>query len=383
MIWSIFIKSIKEQLRNFWILILTVSMAPFFVFVYFLINEASQPHYDIIVLNLDQGVQAEGLNKNLGDSVVPALNDYIIQTENAPLSVKSIDSRQEAIKQLEAKKVEALLVLPLNFSQTLLADTTVAPELEIVGDLTSTGYLIAAVWLGELMNHFVGDVAMVASPFSVKETALGHSGQVDEFELWMPGMLILSIIMLMFSATIAIVTEVDQGTILRLKLSGMKAWQFLVGVGLTQVLVGMIAILLTLISASILGFEMRGSVWSFLVIAILTSVSMIAFSLILAALTRSVTDVLVIGNFPLFLFMFFTGAAFPISVQPWFYIGGYGVSWQSLMSPAPAITALQKVSIMGAGIEEVLGELLVLVGITLLYFAVGLWSFNKRHLRTN
>ncbi|MCF7923113.1 MAG: ABC transporter permease, partial [Candidatus Marinimicrobia bacterium] len=196
-----------------------------------------------------------------------------------------------------------------------------------------------------------------------------------------PGMLILSIIMLMFSATIAIIVEVDQGTILRLKMSGIKAWQFLVGVGASQVLVGLIAIFLTLAAASSLGFEMRGSFLSFLLIAVLTSISMVAFSLILAAVTRSVTDVLVVGNFPLFLFMFFSGAAFPISPKAWFYLGDYGVSWQTLMSPAPAISALQKMSITGLSLGDVQGELLALILMTFIYFVVGLWGFKHRHLR--
>ncbi|NQT64044.1 MAG: ABC transporter permease, partial [Candidatus Marinimicrobia bacterium] len=196
------------------------------------------------------------------------------------------------------------------------------------------------------------------------------------------GMLILSIIMLMFSATIEIIVEVDQGTILRLKLSGMEGWQFLVGVGSSQVLVGLIAIFLTLGAATSLGFELRGSLLAFLLITVLTSISMVAFSLILAALTRSVTDVLVVGNFPLFLFMFFSGAAFPISPNAWFYLGDYGVSWQSLMSPAPAIYALQKISIMGMGLGDIQGELLALSLMTAIYFALGLWSFQRRHLRT-
>ena len=383
MIWAIFIKSVKEQLRNFWILLLTVSMAPFFVFVYFLINEASQPHFTVLILNHDQGIVQEGQVSNLGDSLLPTLTQMIIDVENAPVSLKSIATRDQAIQKIETRSAEALLVLPKDFTQAILIDSSMVPEIEIIGDLTSVGYLISAVWLGELVDGYIADVTRESPTYTFKETPIGHSGQVDEFELWMPGMLILSIIMLMFSATVAIITEVDQGTILRLKLSGMKAWQFLIGVGLTQVLVGLIAILLTFVSAISLGFEMRGSLFSFMLIAVLASVSMIAFSLILAALTRSVTDVLVVGNFPLFLFMFFTGAAFPISVQPWFYIGDYGVSWQSLMSPAPAISALQKISIMGVGLSDVWGELLVLITVTLIYFLVGLWSFNKRHLRTN
>jgi len=382
MIWAIFTKSVKEQLRNIWILILTVSMAPFFVFVYFLINEASQPHYRALIVNLDQGVKMQDEDLNLGNTIPPYFQEYIDGVENMPLSVSSSKTRELAVKKIENSKADLLLVIPDNFTRILLAETPAMPEIEIVGNLTSTGYLISAVWLGELFNDFMAQQTKQERLYHVKETALGLSGQIDEFELWMPGMLILSIIMLMFSATIAIIVEVDQGTILRLKLSGMKAWQFLVGVGSSQVLVGIIAIFLTLGAATSLGFEMRGAFSLFLLITILTSISMIAFSLVLAAVTRSVTDVLVVGNFPLFLFMFFSGAAFPISPQAWFYLGDYGVSWQTLMSAAPAISALQKISIMGVGLTDVWGELLALVLMTLIYFMVGLWGFQRRHLRT-
>ena len=382
MIWAIFTKSVKEQLRNFWILILTVSMAPFFVFVYYLINEASQPHYQALLLNLDQGVQVQGEEINLGQDLLPEFQEYIGRVENIPLTIRSADSRDAAIKKIESHKVHVLVVIPTHFSQTILSEPPTAPEIEIVGNLTSTGYLISAVWMGEMLNDFMAHQTGKGRLFAVQETALGLSGQVDEFELWMPGMLILSIIMLMFSATIAIIVEVDQGTILRLKLSGMKAGQFLLGVGASQVLVGIIAIFLTLGAATSLGFEMRGAFSSFLLITILTSISMIAFSLILAASTRSVTDVLVVGNFPLFLFMFFSGAAFPISPEAWFYLGDYGVSWQTLMSAAPAISALQKISIMGVGLRDVEGELLALTLMTIIYFLIGLWGFQRRHLRT-
>ena len=382
MIWSIFTKGVKEQLRNFWILILTVSMAPFFVFVYFLINEASQPTYQAFILNLDKGIQIQDESINLGEKLLPEFQRYLGSVENMPLNIYSADSRKGTIKKIESHKADVLVVIPPDFSQSILTEPSRAPEIEIVGNLTSTGYLISAVWLGEMLNDFMANQAGLSRLFVVKETALGLSDQVDEFELWMPGMLILSIIMLMFSATIAIIVEVDQGTILRLKLSGMKAWQFLIGVGASQVLVGIIAIFLTLGVATSLGFEMRGAFSSFLLITILTSISMIAFSLILAASTRSVTDVLVVGNFPLFLFMFFSGAAFPISTNAWFYLGDYGVSWQTLMSAAPAISALQKISIMGVGLSDVGGELLALAIMTSIYFVIGLWGFQRRHLRT-
>jgi len=380
MIWPVFIKSIKEQLRNYWILLLTISLAPFFVFIYYLINEASQPSYDILVLNQDRGAVTGNQPLNMGEQVLSFVLESISATPDLPLKANQVTERQAGLSRLEQHKADVLLVIPAEFSSTLMDSSGHAPTLEIIGDLTRTSYIISAVWLAEILNEFMIVSTGKQHLYMLTETPLGYSAQVSEFDMWMPGILILAIIMLMFSATIAIITEVDKGTILRLKLSKLKAWQFLLGVGGTQIIVGIVSILLTLMAAVSLGFELHGSYLVFLLITVLASISMIAFSLILAAVTRSVTDVLIVGNFPLFLFMFFTGAAFPMRAKALFHIGGYEISWQSLMSPTHAINALNKISIMGLGLSDILPELAALTTVTIIYFLIGIWGFQKRHL---
>jgi ABC-2 type transport system permease protein len=192
--------------------------------------------------------------------------------------------------------------------------------------------------------------------------------------------LILSVIMLMFSATIAIVTEVEQKTIIRLKLSKLSVVEYLSGVSLVQILIGIISVLLTLLVAVWLGFSSSGSFTLLISVVILASISIIAFSLIVAALTKTVNEVLIVGNFPLFLFMFFTGAAFPIEGATLFTLAGYPITLQGLMSPTHAISALNKVLIMHMGLKDILPEILALITITIIYFAVGVWAFRRRHM---
>ncbi|MCK4760836.1 MAG: ABC transporter permease [Candidatus Aminicenantes bacterium] len=134
-------------------------------------------------------------------------------------------------------------------------------------------------------------------------------------------------------------------------------------------------------SALSLGFDFKGSFALLILIAILTAVSIIAFSLILAALTKTVNEVLVVGNFPLFLFMFFTGAAFPMKGKVLFSIFGYPFTIQGVMSPTHAIDALSKVLIMNSGLKDILPEITALIIITIIYFVIGLWAFQRRHMR--
>ncbi len=118
-----------------------------------------------------------------------------------------------------------------------------------------------------------------------------------------------------------------------------------------------------------------------LIILSFTTFSLIAFSLIIAAFTKTATEVLVVGNFPMFLFMFFTGAAFPMKSDAIFTIAGYPVTIQGLMSPAHAISALNKTLVMDMDIASIIPEITAIVVLTLLYFFIGAVIFRKRHMR--
>jgi ABC-type multidrug transport system permease subunit len=377
---SVIRKSAREQLRHFWILFLTIAMAPFFVGVYYLISETYQPTYDVLLLNQDQGIAGANYGRLLAAGLDGLEGDPAV-----PFHARLAQDRPSALGQLRDKAADALVVIPEDFSaavQTLLDGQRPAEiRIELVGDLTNIEYLVSAVWVGELVDNAIEEVTGTSRPVQIVETSLGLSGQLDDFDLYMPGILILSVIMLMFSATIALVTEVENQTIVRLKLSRVSGLEFLVGVSVVQVVIGIVSVLLTLAIALALGFDVAGSLPLFLLLVILTSISIIAFSLIVAALTRTVNEVLVVGNFPLFLFMFFTGAAFPLEAAPLFSLGGYPVTVQGLMSPTHAISAVKKVLVLGLGLRDILPETVALVVVTALYFAIGAWAFSRRHMR--
>ena len=216
---------------------------------------------------------------------------------------------------------------------------------------------------------------------TLKETALGTSATASSFDMIVPGILIVSLIMLMFTASIAFVSEVENKTIMRLKLSKLNVFEFLAGISSVQLLVGIISVLLTLLTAIMLGFKYEGSMMIMIIIASLTSLSIIAFSLIIAAITKTANEVLVVGNFPMFLFMFFTGAAFPLKSDALFTIAGYPINIQGLMTPTHAISALNKTLIMNMDISSIIPEIISIIVLTMLYFLIGGIIFKQRHLK--
>ncbi len=384
-LFSVFFKSLREQVRSYWLLLLSLLMGPFFIFVYYLIVESSKPTYEIVFVNNDAGMIVSQQSVNYGSQFIDAFNERTGDSVVLPFFTDVVANRESGVDLLKTKNADALIIIPESFSISLHSgyayDSISKAKVEFIGDLTSVDYLISAVYVNDLLNEFVLKSTSDRRLVKVSETALGSSGRLDDFSMVVPGILIVSIIMLMFTASIAFVSEVENKTILRLKLSRVNVMEFLAGVGLVQVLVGVVSVFLTLSMAIMLGFEYQGSLGILLIVAILTSISIIAFSLIIAAVTKSANEVLIAGNFPMFLFMFFTGAAFPMQSEALFTLAGYPFTVQGLMTPVHAISALNKALVMNMGLADILPELIALLLLTALYFTIGALVFKHRHMR--
>lgn len=382
---SIITKSLKEQIRSYWMLLLTLSLGPFFIFIYFLINKTSEPHYSIQIANNDSGQLINESPVNYGDSLIAFFKSIDMDTASFLFTIKEVKDKNEGIESIQNKKADALILINDSFSRQIekrkQQDSLITPKIEFIGDLTSSNYLISAVWANEIINEYALQATNNKRVVEVKETALGISATINSFDLLVPGILIVSIIMLMYTASIAFVSEVENKTILRLKLSKLTILEFLAGISAVQLLVGIISVFLTLLTAISLGFHCTGSMLAMIIIAGLTSLSVIAFSLIIASVTKSANEVLIVGNFPMFLFMFFTGAAFPLKSEALFMIAGYPINIQGLMSPTHAVSALHKILIMNMDISNVLPEIIAIGILTIVYFAIGVIIFNSRHLK--
>ena len=383
--YDVFVKSAREQLRDYWILILILVLAPFMLLMYYLMLETEKPNYKILFVNHDKGTFFFNNSINLGDSLVHYMQLAANDEELSFLDFREEAVRNEAEIQLREGNADVLVILPGNFTISLLTadhSDSIPALLELVGDVTNMDYLIGAVWTQEMINQFVQEATDIRLPVTWQETSLGFSGQRSEFELYVPGLLILSIIMMMFSASAAIVREPETKTLDRLKISKLTSLEFLTGISIVQILIAVIALALAILTAIGLGYTLiPGTLWYIFFIAFLTSLSMITFSLIVAAICRSIKDVAIIGTFPLFLLMFFSGAAYPIGGGKLFSIGNFTFHINDILSPTWAVDALNKVLIKGQNTGETITEILALVVLTVLYFIIGVWTFRHRHMR--
>ncbi|MCK4465435.1 MAG: ABC transporter permease [Bacteroidales bacterium] len=378
---SVIIKSFKEQYRNFWILLLTVSLAPFFVFIFYMFSVDYEPNFKILFLNKDQGIEST----YYGNQLVKSFDNFQYDTMLIQFNTKEVKDRIDAENKLKNKKSHVLIIIPEDFSRSIHSiknkTNLKALDIEFVGDITDSNYMLAAILAWEAINDFVINATESEKILSLKETAIGSTASLNSFDYYVPGLLILSTIMLLFSASIAVVIESEKRTLIRLKLSAINAFQFLTGISLVQIVIGIISVIITLVVALGLGFKMNGAFLEMLFISTLSCISIIAFSLILAAFTKSANEILIVGNFPFFLFMFFSGAVFPMQGTILFTIAGYKITTVGLMSPSHAISALNKIMIMDMPITETVPEIISLLVLSIIYFIIGWFFYQKRHMK--
>ncbi len=382
-LWSVFRKSVREQWRDPLTLSLVLIFAPLVVLLYRMFFPTGSTTYTVLVLNQDVGVQqAAGQLWNAGDDLMAELKKVTYADGSPMLVVARVADRAEGEARIKNRGAQLLLILAPEFSRALQSDAASdATTVTYVGDLTQPYYAVAAVMANSVFEAYVKTVLGQPMPIRVTEEPLGASGARTEFENYVPGLLIFAVILLVFSAPMAVAREVEAGTLRRLQITRMRSLDFLGGVTLTQMIVGVAALLLALLVALLLGFRSQGPLWAAIVIGAITSLSVIGVGLIVACFSRTVTQAFLLANFPLAFFMFFSGAMFPVPRLTIFSIGGQSVALFDILPTSHAVIALQKIFVLGAGLSDVAYELIALVVLSALYFAIGVWLFQRTQLR--
>ncbi|MCJ7434999.1 MAG: ABC transporter permease [Anaerolineales bacterium] len=386
-LWQVFIKSVREQKRDLWVIGLSVAFAPLFVFIYYLMTGGTgSTSYGVLVINQDAPVTlTDGTRFAAGDDIVSSLRDLSYQNGSPLLKVTLVGDRPEAEQKLRDRAAAALVIIPADFSAKLAAfrsgNTSASADLTFIGDLTNPYYTVAAVMAMTAADAYTQDFTDAPRPVELVEIPLGASAARSEFENYVPGLLVLAVVLMVFQAAMTPARDIESGALRRLRLTPLTAFDYLGGTSLWLGLVAVGAVMLTFITAVSLGFRSQGPLWlAFLIVAI-TSLSIIGIGLIVACFSKTVSQAFVIANFPLGFLMFLTGAAFPLPRTILFTLFGRGFALPDLLPPTHAVVALNKIFTLGAGLKDVAFELTALTLLSALYFGIGVWLFQRTQMR--
>jgi ABC-2 type transport system permease protein len=384
---SVFRKCAREQKRDLWVLGLSLVFAPLFVFIYWLWTGGNATTaYGVVVINQDIGTRlSDGAAYNAGVDVITAMEELEFQDGSPVLRVNQMDDRAGAEERLRKRKSAALIVIPLDFSEVVAAakagNASPMTNVELVGDLTNPFYTVAAVLAYTAVDAYILEATGADRPIGMIETALGDSAARTEFELYVPGLFILAVIMMLFQASMLVAREIEGGKLQRLRISRLTALELLGGISAWLVLVAILEVLVTFGVATALGFRSQGALWIVILLGIITSFSVIGVGMIVASFSKTVSQAFVIANFPFGFFMFLSGAAFPIPMGSMFTLWGHDFHLVDLLPPRHAVIALNKVCTLGAGLGDVTFEFAALIVLSGLYFGIGVWLFQRMHLK--
>jgi len=384
---SLFRKTWIENMRDWKILILTLTFAPLFVLLmYFYVGEWAQSPYRIVVINHDVGVSTEDDGDfNAGSDLILDMTSVQDAEGKKIIEVKQELDLVTARKQLMNNAVDLVVEIPERFSEVLLSysqGNQPAPAVvKTYGDPSKANYIMAAVWSDMITYEYAAATAGLESPLEIQVNTVSGKQTLNEFELYVPALLALALIMLMFTAAASLIKEKDKGTIIRLRLSNMTTFEWLTAVSLTQVIIGMLALALTFATAVALGYRTSGSLVAVSIVGLLSCLSIIAISLIVAAYLRTIFDLLTIGCFPFFILMFFSGGMFPLPPLRLFTIGERAININDVLPTTHAISAMSKILNYGAGLGDVVFELGAITALTIVLFAFGIWLFTRRQMQ--
>lgn len=377
---AVFRKSLREQLRELWLLALVLTLSPFFVFIFSLVYGGGAWTYRVVVVDQDRGAGALHADEQL----IKALTDAKAASGKPALEVLRAPDHAAAEKMLTNGKAHALLELPTEFSASIAAarEHREGPRATVIymGDMTSQSYLVAAVLAITTASTYIETATAMRGPVDFVEKPLGGSGARSELDLALPGLFTFGIMLLLFPVAMSLARESESGTLRRLMLTRVSAFDLLAGLSLVQVLVGVLAVLCAYGTAFAVGFRSQGPLWLALLVSVIASFASIGVGLIVAGFSRTVTEAFLLGNFPLMLLMFFSGAMVPIPKIPILTVGSVTVGAWDWLPTTHAVAAVNKVLGLGLGLREVVYELVALVVLSLLYFFVGVRIFQRRRM---
>lgn len=383
---SLFRKAMMENFRDWKMLSLTVTFAPFFVFLmhaYF--NEASDP-YRVVVVNRDVGVATPGFGTARGgELLIDRFREATYPEGGLIFRMEESQDLDRARSRLETQSVDLVVEIPERFSAVLLeyqgGGDPPPTVIKTYGDPSNSSYLMAAVWSDMLTYEYIGLLTGTSGPVEVQPETTGSVDSLTEYQLYVPGLLALAIMMLMFTAAGTLIREKDQGTLVRLRMSKMTTLEWLIAVSMVQIILGVVNVGLTLLAAMALDYETTGSMMALTVVTALSSLSIMAFSVIVAASLRTIFDLVTIGCFPFFILMFFSGGMFPLPNVRVFDLGSRSVNLNDILPTTHTIDAYNRILNYDAGLGDVGYEMVAMTLLTVIFFALGTWVFSKRHMR--
>lgn len=417
---SIAKKDFKELIRDrrglMMILLFPIFFMLVFGFAFGGISENNEPH-NLAVVNYDTGATMPGTGEqvNFGNNLTQVLEDSQYQDSDVYLFNVTQTTDEDAQKKLKHRDVDAELIIPPNFSQSVVAYiTSNVQEKMAPGTVTSpqsnetstiiirgdTGYIGFGVSQGiltgvmgqyqdkitsQVQKSIQGTSGVEANSYiQSKVEGIPGTDAFTNFDFLAPGMMVFAILLLTNTVAAGLTREVDKGTLTRLKLSKMTSFDLLFGGMIPWSLIAAAQVIILLAVAIMIGFHWQGGITSIIlavIVGIIGGIASIALGMIIAAFARNDRQAASLGTLISVPLTFVVGAFFPLPQMQIASLGGQAFQLNDILPWTHVLIALRSTLTYGEGWGDISYQVMWAVGLTIVLFAIGLVLFSKNRLK--
>lgn len=304
-IFSLYVASLKEFVRDRAALFWTLAFPLFFIVLFGLIfSGTSSPSYTAGLVNQDSG--------SVGSALVQAFGQV------KPFSIKagSLDDELNALKQ---GRRDLVIVIPETLSQEVQAKQTAQVAMYYDPSTNATNAQIETTIVQDVLIAFNQQYTQVVPPLALDQHTV-TSRQLRSVDFLMPGILAMSLMQLgLFATATPLVSLRQEGVLRRLGATPLPRSRLLASQVLLRLTIGM-AQAAIIIGLSVAAFKVPilGNPLELVGLVLLGALTFVGMGYLIAAFARSVESSNGITSILQFPMMFLSGIFFPLALLPAF-----------------------------------------------------------------
>jgi len=328
------------------------------------------------IVNLDSSVYGE----NISDTVHQAL------TNSTAFLVVDVATVDDAKNMIFAGTIKGALVIPENLTQSLVSQSQA--KIMILTDPTSPA-LSGAITQG--FSVLIGAISQQLAYNLIRTSISGANPQFilqpiqtdvqsivagggSYFDFVAPGFIGMGVMMSGLTAVgAALAREREVGTLDGLLMAPISRVSIILGKTLAQTLRNLLqGAIIIILAIFVFGIHVRGNPLLIAMILILGTLAFLGIGIVATSIAKEQESAQFILGFLQFPMMFLSGVLFPIEQMP------LPLQYVSKVLPLTyAVDALRKVMVLGAGVDGVIFQLLLLVILGAVTILLGVPLFDR------
>ena len=281
----------------------------------------------------------------------------------------------EVARLLDGGEALAAIVIPPEFSRRLATGAPVAVQLLLDGANANTAS-VAQGYARRIVQNYAMERSQVLTaappPIDYRPRVWYNSELRYSYFMVLSMIALAGMLVGVIVSAASIVREKESGTIEQMMVTPIRPAEMIAAKMLPTLLVGLVALLPSLLIAAWFGVPMRGSLILFFLFSAVFLLSSMGIGILIATFTETLQQALLTSFFALFPVLFLSGTLVPVESMP------LGVQYLAQLSPLTHyMDALLGIFLKGVGLEVLWPQAAALAGIGAVLLGGSIVRFRK------